>query len=491
MLPIYDVQQMREMDARLAAASSLDAVIDRAGYGIALLALKMLGAAYGKRVAVLAGKGNNGNDGRAAARVLGNWGAKAEVQDYPDVDTARLAGADLVIDAVFGFGFRGDFPGIGAPNGIPLLAVDVPSGLGATDGRACESTRAADVTLSLVGLKAGQLMGDGPGLMGETYLYRLVGDVPAVVPSGRLIEPEDIRISRRPVTSHKWSTGMAVLAGSAGMMGAAAFTAAAALAGGAGIVHLLAEDPAAANLAMAPLASGTVSVGARFDGSGWEPAPDLNRYKAIVIGPGRGKGAGAELAALAKGFAGPLVIDADAITAIAADPHLAGLIAGRAGATVLTPHGAELSRLAKALGMGTDHDSLTRWAVSGGFHLLVKGYPTRVYTPSGGFMAIPANGPALASAGTGDVLAGLLGARLAQGGATEAAISEAVVAHGLAAQLEGTEPATASRVLARVPEALEMLRAFQPRKWPAPFHPVGSRGPLYFPSQSSIDWSRR
>ena len=491
MLPVYDVQQMREMDARLAAASSLDAVIARAGYGIALLAVKMLGDAYGKRVSVLAGKGNNGNDGRAAARVLTAWGAKAEVLDYPDVDATRLAGADLVIDAVFGFGYRGDFPGIGAPPGVPLLAVDVPSGLEAASGRAAEATRAADVTLSLVGLKAGQLLGDGPALMGETYLYRLVGELPEVETSGRLVEPEDIRMARRSIASHKWSTGLAVLAGSAGMMGAAAFASAAALAGGAGIVHLLTEDPSSANLAMASLASGTVSVSARFTGSGWEPEPDLSRYKAIIIGPGRGKRAGAELSVLARRYAGPVVVDADAITAIASDPRLAGLIAERSGPTVLTPHGAELSRLAKALDSGTDHDSLARLAARGGFHLLVKGYPTRVYTPSGGFLAIPANGPALASAGTGDVLAGLRGARLAQGGDIEAAICEAVVAHGLAAQLEGTEPATASRVLARVPEAVEILRAFPARKWSVPFHPVGAHGPLYFPSQSRIDWRRR
>ncbi|MDA8396868.1 MAG: hypothetical protein M0Z29_03295, partial [Actinomycetota bacterium] len=123
MLPIYDVRQMKEMDARLAAASSIEATIARAGYGIATLAARMLGGAYGKRVSVLAGKGNNGNDGREAARFLGSWGAKVEVQDYPEIDRKRLAEAQLVVDAVFGFGFHGDFPGIEAPEGVPLLTV--------------------------------------------------------------------------------------------------------------------------------------------------------------------------------------------------------------------------------------------------------------------------------------------------------------------------------------------------------------------------------
>ncbi|MDA8261742.1 MAG: bifunctional hydroxymethylpyrimidine kinase/phosphomethylpyrimidine kinase [Actinomycetota bacterium] len=491
MLSVYDVRQMKEMDARLAAASSLEATIARAGYGIATLAARMLGGAYGKRVSVLAGKGNNGNDGREAARFLRSWGAKVEVYDYPEIDRKRLADAQLVVDAVFGFGFRGDFPGIEVPAGVPLLAVDVPSGLDAGSGQACPATRPADVTLALVGLKVGQLLGDAPRLMGETYLYRLVGGVPEVGTSGRLVEPEDIRISAHAVDTHKWSTGIAVLAGSPGMMGAAAFTCAAALAGGAGIAHLFAEDPSAAGLAMAPLASGTVSVPAGFTGAGWEPEPQLSRYKAVVIGPGRGATAGQELAVLSEHYAGPLVVDADAITAIAAEPRLADLLARRQGATVLTPHGAELSRLAKALGSGTDHGSLARLAARLGVHLLVKGFPTRLYTRSGDFLAIPANGPALASAGTGDVLSGLLAARLAQGGDAEAAISEAVVIHGLAAQLEGTEPVTATRVLERIPDALAALRSFPGRKWSAPFHPVGARGPLYFEGQSRIEWSRR
>ncbi len=491
MLPIYDVRQMKEMDARLAAASSIEATIARAGYGIATLAARMLGGAYGKRVSVLAGKGNNGNDGREAARFLGSWGAKVEVQDYPEIDRKRLAEAQLVVDAVFGFGFHGDFPGIEAPEGVPLLAVDVPSGLDAGSGRASAATRPADVTLALVGMKAGQLLGDGPRLMGETYLYRLVGGVPEVETSGRLVEPEDIHISARSVETHKWSTGVAALAGSPGMMGAAAFACAAALAGGAGIVHLFAEDPSAANLAMAPLASGVVSVGAVFNGSGWEPESRLSRYKAVVIGPGRGPEAGAELAVLAQSYEGPIVIDADAITAIAAEPGLARLFARRRDAAVLTPHAAELSRLANALGVGTDHGSLAGMAAQLDVFLLVKGFPTRVYTPSGDFLAIPANGPALASAGTGDVLSGLLAARLAQGGDAETAICEAVVIHGLAAQLEGTEPVTAAKLLGRIPDALETLRSFPARMWSAPFRPVGAGGPLYFQKQSGIDWSRR
>ena len=488
MLPIHSVAQMREMDARLAADVPMERVIERAGFGVAALAARILRRSYGAKVLVVVGRGNNGNDGRAAAKVLSSLGARVVIEAYDPSARLSSAEADLVIDAVFGFGFHGDFDGLGEVGRAEMLALDLPSGLDADSGTACLATARASFTLSLLGLKLGQLINDGPRLCGETYLYPLHGS-PRVDSVGSLVLPEDISILPRDVSSHKWSSGLAVFGGSVGMSGAAIMASSAALRAGAGIVHLFAQDPSTA-LAVAARFPEVVVRTPSFDREGghFSGDLDLSKFRALVIGPGLGKDAGEILRAVSGIFPGPLVIDADAVVAIGEDPRLLGNVANRASPSILTPHAGELARLMNGIKGKLDHAALGEFAVRNGLVLLVKGFPTRIYSPDGRFYVVPSNGPALATAGTGDVLSGVIGARIAVGGSDALTVAEGVMIHGLAAQVNPGPPLTSMELLERIPEAMRLLRSSKHFWSPGAFVPIGSRGPLYFAHQSNIEW---
>lgn len=492
MLTIHTVEQMREMDALLGASMPMDHVIDRAGYGVAMMASRILGRTYGAKVVVVVGKGNNGRDGRAAAKVLSGLGARVEIEPYEATGKFSHTEADLVIDAVFGFGFRGDFGGIANLGGARLLALDMPSGLDAQTGHASAATHEATFTVSLVAMKLGQLIGEGPRLCGETYLYPLAGS-PSVEPAGWLVQPRDIDIADRDMASHKWSSALGVFAGSVGMSGAAVLSSGAAMRAGAGIVHLFSRDSSTPAIVSARVPEVVIRPVEFVAGPvGFEPMPELSKFAALVIGPGLGADAGAMLGWLADRYDGPLVIDADAVVALGQDPRLLARIAKRRSPSILTPHGGELERLIEGSPSQRDHYSLRQFALSHGVFLLVKGYPTKIYSPDGEFYVVAANGRALASAGTGDVLSGIIGARVASGRADAMTIAEAVMIHGLSAQVDPGPPLTSLDLLERIPAAMRFLSSARQGLWPeSAFVPIGSRGPLYLLRQSKIDWERR
>ena len=492
MLTIHTVEQMREMDAQLGASMPMDHVIDRAGYGVAMMAATILGRTYGAKVVVVVGKGNNGNDGRAAAKVLSGLGARVVIEPYEATRSSATNQADLTIDAVFGFGFRGDFDGIANLGAARLLALDMPSGLDADTGGASAATHEAAFTLSLVAVKLGQLIGDGPRLCGETYLYPL-GATPSVASAGWLVQPGDINIADKDMASHKWSSALGVFAGSAGMSGAAVLASGAGLRGGAGIVHLFSRDSSAPAIVSARIPEVVLRlVEFDADGGGFESPPDLSRFAALVVGPGLGADAGAMLGWLADRYDGPLVIDADAVVALGEDPRLLDRIAQRPSPSVLTPHGGELARLIKGAPSLRDHDSLKEFALKHRVFLLIKGYPTKIYSPNGELHVVAGNGRALATAGTGDVLSGIIGARVASGRLDAMTIAEAVMIHSLAALVPPGPPLTAFDLLERIPAAIRLLSSESREFWPeSAFVPIGSQGPLYFPSQSKIDWALR
>ncbi|MEO6120557.1 MAG: NAD(P)H-hydrate epimerase, partial [Acidimicrobiales bacterium] len=158
MIPVLEPAELRALDA--AASVTTEVLIERAGAAVARAALAQLGGGYGRRVVVVAGQGNNGADGRAAARRLRRRGVLVLVVEAAEVP-ARLPACDLVVDAAYGTGFRGDYRAPD-PAGAPVLAVDIPSGLDALTGQAGEGAVRAAATVTFAALKPGLLFADGP-----------------------------------------------------------------------------------------------------------------------------------------------------------------------------------------------------------------------------------------------------------------------------------------------------------------------------------------
>ncbi len=201
----------------------------------------MLGGTYGRRVVVVAGKGNNGNDGREAARRLRQRGMAVEVLDAADRPES-IALCDLVIDAAYGTGFRGGYRAPAVAPGQKVLAVDIPSGVSGLTGQVptggAYRVLRADRTVTFAALKPGLLLQPGASYCGVVEVADIGLDVSSA--SSWLVEADDVRawLPERDPVDHKWKTAVWVVAGSPGMDGAAALVAAGAQRAGAGYVRL-------------------------------------------------------------------------------------------------------------------------------------------------------------------------------------------------------------------------------------------------------------
>jgi NAD(P)H-hydrate epimerase len=231
----------------------------------------MLGGSYGRRVVVLAGKGNNGNDGRDAARRLRGRGVRTTIVDVAEAP-AELPRADLVIDAAFGTGFRGSYDAPD-PGGADVLAVDIPSGVDGLTGEATERVMQADRTVTFAALKPGLVLGSGPLLAGAVE----VADIGLDTSSARahLVTDADVAswLPHRSRAAHKWQSAVCVIGGSPGLEGAASLTTRAALRTGAGYVRWSA--PGGVPHQAKPLEA----VGVDLPATGWadEVLADLDR----------------------------------------------------------------------------------------------------------------------------------------------------------------------------------------------------------------------
>ena len=179
MIPIVTPEEMAAIDA--AAPEPVDVLIERAGSAVARMARQMLGGTYGRRVNVIAGKGNNGNDGRAAARILDAAGVRVRMFDAANCPPG-LPDADLVIDAAYGTGFRGEWraPRVGA---APVLAVDIPSGVNGLTGEASRGALPADRTVTFAALKPGLVLAAGRNLAGDVEVVDIGLDTARLVPT--------------------------------------------------------------------------------------------------------------------------------------------------------------------------------------------------------------------------------------------------------------------------------------------------------------------
>ena len=432
MLPVLTAGEMRAADAAALSAVSHEALVARAGTAVGRGALALLGGGYGRRVTVVVGKGSNGADGRVAAALLARRGVRVTVIDAAD-SPAALPRCDLVIDAAYGTGFRGSYDAPAVPPGVPVLSVDIASGVDADTGAAPGAPFRATRTVTFAAYKPGLLQGRGAVCSGQVEVADI--GVPVAGSHAALIEDADVAagVPPRPRQSHKWSTALGIASGSVGMEGSAILCTRGAMAAGAGMIRLgNPGNPAAA--------WPTEAVRVHLEGPRWADAflSATVKCRAVVIGPGLGTDATTqeEIRTVIARAPHPLVIDADGITALGDAAAARQLLATRRQPTVLTPHDGEFARVAGAP-PGDDRLAAARdLARRVGAVVLLKGPLTAVAAPQEeppDVLLAAAGVPALATAGTGDVLSGVIGAFLGRGVPAHLAAALGAHVHGRAA----------------------------------------------------------
>ena len=448
--------EMGAIDA--AAPEPVEVLIGRAGGAVARAALDLLGGSYGRRVVVVAGKGNNGNDGREAARRLTCRGVRCHVIDAADAPDV-LPAADLVIDAAYGTGFTGTYrsPRPADP-ATPVLAVDIPSGVDGLTGVAAGHPLAADVTITFAAWKPGLLLADGAALAGAVRVADIGLDVSSA--TAHVVDDAAVRswLPARPVDAHKWRSAVRLVAGSLGMTGAAHLAAAAALRAGAGYVRL--SSPGADTDPGAP----TECVITPMPSDGWAAAlleEGLDRFSSLAVGPGLGRDSGAvqQIRRVLTGASLPTVVDGDGLSALGAS--VAEVLAGRhpdAGPVVLTPHDGEFATLTGSPPPPDRFAAVRSLAADVGAVVLLKGPTTLVADPTGTVLAVTSGDARLATAGTGDVLTGVVAAFLAAGLSAPRAAAAAAHLHGRAGALAWPRGLVASDLVALLPVVLSELQ---------------------------------
>jgi NAD(P)H-hydrate epimerase len=498
--PLPDAEQQRALDAWAINELGVpgDRLMERAGRGLAHVCQEF--CPEGPAV-VVCGKGNNGGDGLVAARLLRERGrevrvlvlgapdelrgdARTNLERLPGAppepfSTEALSGAELLVDAILGTGFSGRprdparaaISAINAASsqGARVIACDVPSGVDASTGEAGGEAVRAQATVTFHAAKPGLWIRPGKELAGELMVIDI--GIPAhggpVQANIGVIRPEVVQaIPRRAAESTKFSAGsVLVCGGSPGLTGAPTMASLAAARAGAG--YVTAAVPASVVPALAAKLLEVMQAGLpERDGQLTEEAAEMvlersERVQALVLGPGLGREpASLQFArAVASRAEVPLVLDADGLNAHAGD-QLARL-AARSAPTVLTPHTGELGRLleidSQAVGAQRLRHARAAAATAGAI-IVLKGDDTLVVEPGGRVGISPGGSSALATAGTGDVLSGVLAAHLAKGMAPFDAACAAVFVHAaagrLAARRIGPEGVIASDVIELLPTVL-------------------------------------
>jgi len=435
--PLYTAAEARAAEE----GHDVEQLMERAGAALAREVLERYPDA--RRFAVVCGGGSNGGDGRIAARILREAGRDA-------VETTAVEQADVIVDALFGTGFHGE-PREEAAATIarinaapaPVVAVDVPSGVDASTGEVAGEAVHAELTVTFHGRKVGLAVAPGLFHAGEVVVADI--GLAEYETEHRLVTPAVLALvpPKRPEDS-KYTAGSVLVAGGApGLTGAARLAATAAFRADAGYVAVAVPEQSLAVVEATLLEPVKVT---------WEHAVDAAaKARALAIGPGLGRDAAA--ARIREQLLGAgdhaLVLDADA---------LHGLEPGDWGPrAVLTPHAGELARL-----LGEDSawvgahrlEAALRGAERFGCVCLLKGADTIVAAPGQGVLVAVADAPGLASAGTGDVLTGILAAFLAKGIEPRLAAAAAATAHALAARSLPQRGLRASDVVDALPGVL-------------------------------------
>jgi len=479
---LFTAAEIRAAEAPVLAATRDGALMQRAATGLATVCLRLLDTVYGRRVALLVGTGNNGGDALFAGAHLARRGAvvTAVLLDPERAHPAglaalRLAGgraagtdeaaaaigrADLVLDGMLGIGGRGglrpeaaDLARLAGEAAALTVAVDVPSGVDADTGAVEGAAFPAMHTVTFGAVKLGLVVGEGRGYAGELHLIDigLDPDLPAAT-AFRLTDADvAARLAPPSATDDKYSQGVVgIVAGSATYPGAAVLCTGAALRTRPGLVRY----------------AGTAADGVR---AAWPEAivtdgrpGDAGRVQSWVVGPGMGTDDDAR-SVLAEVLATdlPVVVDADALTMLAAEP---AHVRDRTAPTLLTPHDREFARFGDEVGADRV-GAARRLAAELGCAVLLKGEAT-VVADAGGPAFVNATGTAwLATAGTGDVLSGIAGALLATGLDPATAGAVAAHLHGRTGQLAAEAgPLIAGDLVRRLPEAIGRVRGVPARR---------------------------
>ncbi|MBI2911159.1 MAG: NAD(P)H-hydrate dehydratase [Chloroflexi bacterium] len=487
--------EMRRLEeASVATGQSVPLLMERAGRGVAETARRCLGGVVaGRRVVAMVGPGSNGGDGLVAARWLHDWGARVSAVlsgTRPDDDPHRreilargirlwpaedlapqdmealFAPADVALDALLGTGtarpigppMAGLLAALRHEQGrrpsLKVLAVDVPSGLDADTGAVDPATPRCDVTVTLGCPKVGLVRFPGAARVGRLEVAD-IGLAPFDGGSGpELLDIRWVaeRLPQRPVYAHKGTFGrVLVVGGSRLYRGAPALAAVAALRTGAGLACV--ACPASICSSVAALAAEITFLplaereGALCGASAAEAGPDLVRYSSVALGCGLSQAGEAReflerfLASLPA--ATPLVVDADGLNLLSGWPDWWLRLPPPA---VLTPHAGEMARLCGVSPSEVEQDRLvvaaeaaSRW----GHVVVLKGAHTLIAGPEGEVWVSPFANPALATPGSGDVLAGCIAGLMAQGAGSLNAAACGVFLHGLAGDSWAVEKGSA------------------------------------------------
>jgi NAD(P)H-hydrate epimerase len=508
---VVNVAEMREIEARAGTEYGLDspALMERAGRSVAESVRDLLGGVVaGRQVVTLVGPGNNGGDGLVMGRYLAAWGAQVSNYHWREgiIDRAgapapagsdlaglqeALGGADVIVDALLGTGHaRPLHPTMRAALALAtaaraqsratrIIALDLPSGLNADTGALDEGTVSADLTVTLAFPKPGLFTFPGAATVGDLRVGSIGLPESTMIPVGLEWIDEAMAqalLPARPLDSNKGTYGkVMILAGSPQYIGAAALAARGALRSGAGLVTI-ATTPERAAIYASSLHEVTYHLLPADDAAPNQRAErlleGLRAYQALVVGPGLSQAPAVEELLLAL-FAGlrslsdaerpRLLIDADGLNALAKVEDWPTLPPPGA---ILTPHPGEMSRLLggeKVSGGGPDRFAVAERAARDWNHnVVLKGACTLIAAPDGRVRLNWPPNPALATAGTGDVLAGVTGGLLAQGLSPFDAATLGVYLHGQAGKRVagrlGSAGAVASDIPPEVPQAIRYLR---------------------------------
>ena len=399
-----------------------------------------------KKVAVVCGKGNNGGDGLVIARLLLEAGARVTVIRTTDetFSAETLSSSDIIVDAIFGIGFRGEAREkekelIDMINGSSafVFSVDLPSGLDSNNGRVLGSAVKADYTLTFEALKPCHILPPANSFCGKVEVFKIGISEDIIKNTTALCKViEKPLFPKRDKNSHKGTFGSALsIAGSFGMPGASILAARAALRSGVG--KLYAVCPPENYLALAVSAPEAILVLADIEKDTNPIFENLKTANAVLVGPGISVGEKRKefIKKLLLSAKVPVIVDADGINCLSSDIEFIKKVKTD---VIFTPHAAEMSRLT---GLSVSEIEQNRIEVAKKFskefgaYLCLKGANTLVATPSGELYVNLTGTPALATAGSGDVLSGIMVSLLAQGLDTLSSVTAAVYIHGAAGEL--------------------------------------------------------
>jgi NAD(P)H-hydrate epimerase len=514
MMKVATAEQMQELDRKAIETYRIPGIVlmENAGRGATEAIAEAFPDFQKMKIAIIAGKGNNGGDGFVVARYLLNSGVNGKVylladpkalrgeaetnsqifqrmkgevisvpssKDYQKVKK-ELERFDLLIDAIFGTGLDAEVRGyyrevIDHLNTLqkPIVAIDIPSGLDANSGKPLGTAIRASLTVTFGLPKIGHLIPPGPDYVGEVkvidigYPQKLVEEEKI---QAHLLGKEEIRtwlsIPRRPNTNKGDYGHLLVIAGSVGKTGAAAMACEAALRMGAGLVTL--AIPKSLNPIMEMKLTEVMT----------EPLPETPKQtlslrafssivrlcenkKAVIMGPGVGtfKETQSLMVKLLRALEIPVIVDADGLTALTSQSKVLP-ISNRS--LILTPHPGEMARLIRSSSKEVQDDRIgisRSFSQSNHLYLVLKGHRTLIATPKGEVFINPTGNPGMASGGTGDVLTGMIGGLICQGFDILQSLQVAVYLHGLAGDLMarelGEKSLIATDIIQKIPELLQ------------------------------------